>query len=148
MPADARQLPIGELVARFIYSEKRMSKSTSRPRPDAFYPPSDNQLSTVHSTGLADVEVWDIGRRHALSNQPGRDKIHGRADLPVKSLVERKLCAIRDDDPFERHTSVVGWPQTADPDERKQQIKQICLELSQDPEVRLAIPVNPVSRRL
>jgi hypothetical protein len=64
----------------------------------------------------------------------------------VKAFIERKLRAIRDDSPFERHTSVIGWPESSDPDERKQQRMLICLELSQDPEVRLLIPEKPIIR--
>jgi hypothetical protein len=99
----------------------------------------------VHSTGLPDRDVWEIGIQ-TLGTQPGRDKIHGRADVPVRVLAKEKLRAIRDDNPFKRHTSVVGWPKPADPDEGKQLRKQICLELSQNPEIKLAIPDNPVTR--
>jgi hypothetical protein len=123
-----------------------MKLSVLRPKPEAFYPPQDNQLSVVHSTGLLDNEVWEIGRLHALGTQAGRDKIHGRADVPVLALVEKSLRAIRDDNPFQRHTSVVGWPDPNNPDERKQQLIGICLELSQDQDVRLVIPVSPIAR--
>lgn len=123
-----------------------MTLSASRPKPEAFSPPADNKLSVAHSTGLPDRDVWEIARLHALGTQPGRDKIHGRADIPVKALVERKLRAVRDDIPFKRHTSVIGWPDPNDPDERKRQRKQICLELSQDPDVKLVIPESPIIR--
>src|ERR1035438_10509505 len=117
------ELPVSELVARFIYSERRMNKLHARPTPDAFYPPPDDELSVVHSTGLADCDVWEIGRRHTLGTQSVRDKICGRADVPVKAVVDRKLRARLDDNPFKRHTSVIGWPKSSDPDERKQQRK-------------------------
>src|SRR5271169_3487849 len=90
-------------------------------------PSPHNELSVVHSTGLPESDVWQIGRQ-TLDNQPGRDKIHGRADVPVRALIERKLRAIRDDNPFKRHTSVIGWPESSDPDERNQLRMQICLE--------------------
>jgi hypothetical protein len=114
--------------------------------PDAFYPPPDDELSVVHSTGLPDQNVWEIGKLHALGNQAGRDKIHGRADVPVKAFIDRKLRAMRDDNPFERHTSVIGWPNSEDPDQRKQQRKLICLELSQDPTIKLVLPESPIIR--
>jgi hypothetical protein len=145
-PVATRELTSSELVARFIYSQRQMIKSQGRPKPAVFEPPKDDKLSVVHSTGLSDSEVWDIGRLHALVNQPGRDKICGRADLPVKVLIDRKLRAIRDDNPFQRHTSVIGWPESTDPDLRKQERVGICLELSQDPDVRLVIPVSPIIR--
>lgn len=140
------ELSAAELVARFIYSERRINKRLAKPTPDAFYPPPDNELSVVHSTGLPDRDVWAIGRMHTLGTQSGRDAIHGRADVPVNALIERRLRAIRDDNPFERHTKVVGWPEPSNPDERKQQRKLICLELSQDLSVKLIIPDSPIIR--
>lgn len=142
------ELSAGEVVVRFIYSQRRMNKSYTRPMPDAFYPPPDDQLSVVHSTGLQDREIWEIGRLHALGGQPGRDKISGRADVPVKAFADRKLHAIRDDDPFERHTSVVGWPRSTNADDRKQKLLAVCLELSQDPEIKLVIPGSPIIRAI
>ena len=138
------ELVASELVTRFIYSERRMNKLCTRPKPDAFYPPPDDELSVVHSTGLRDCDVWEIGRRHTLGSQSGRDKICGRADAPVKALIERKLRAIRDDNPFKRHTSVIGWPESTDADQRKQLRKQICLELSEDPDIKLILPESPI----
>jgi hypothetical protein len=122
-----------------------MSALHARPKPGAFDPSPHNKLSVVHSTGLPDREVWGIGTR-TLGVQPGRDKIHGRADVPVKALVEQKLRTIRDDKPFKRHTSVIGWPETADADLRKQQLKETCLKLSQDPDIKLVIPGSPITQ--
>jgi hypothetical protein len=133
------ELDGSQVVARFIFSQRKISKLAARPKPSAFDPSPHNELSTVHSTGLADDEVWMIGS-HALGAGPERNTIHGRADVPVHALIEQKLRAVRDDNPFERHTSVLGWPSLADPKETKQLRLQICLELSQHPEVTLAIP--------
>lgn len=142
---DTRELAASELVARFIYSRSKMSKQQGRPKPGAFDPSPYNKLSVAHSTGLQDLDVWEIGRL-TLGTQPGREKIHGRADIPVKSLVDSKLSAMRDDNPFKRHTSVIGWPESADSDERKQLWLDICLALSQDPDVKLVIPETPIIR--
>lgn len=145
-PAEtSRELAACEIVVRFIYSRSQMSLSHYRPKPGAFDPVPGKPLSVVHSTGLPDSDIWEIGRLYALSTQPGRDRIHGRADVPVKALIDRELRAIRDDKPFRRHTSVVGWPESADPDERKRLRKQVCLELSQDPEIKLVIPESPIT---
>lgn len=89
--------------------------------------------------------MWEIAVR-ALRDQPGRDQIHARADIQVDELLERKLRAVRDDDPFTRHTLVLGWPDVADPDQRKEQWKEICLALSQCPGVHLVIPPSPIVR--
>jgi hypothetical protein len=113
------------------------------PKRTAFDPSPYDELSVVHSTGLSESEVWQIGRQ-TLDGQPGRGKIHGRADIPVKALVERKLRAIRDDNPFKRHSSVIGWPNPADPAARRQERVQISLELSQDSDIKLIVPESPI----
>lgn len=137
------ELPASELVARFIHSKSQISKSRGMPKRTAFDPSPYDELSVVHSTGLSESEVWQIGRQ-TLDGQPGRGKIHGRADIPVKALVERKLRAIRDDNPFKRHSSVIGWPNPADPAARRQERVQISLELSQDSDIKLIVPESPI----
>ena len=73
-------------------------------------------------------------------------KIYGRADVPVQSLLDVRLRALRDDKPFKRHTSVLDWPLGSDANETKELWKQICLELSEDLRISLALPVTPVVR--
>jgi hypothetical protein len=120
-----------------------MSKLHARPKRAAFDPSPYDELSVVHSTGLPDLEVWEIGKL-TLAAERGRDKIRGRADVPVKVLIRNKLRAMRDDNPFKRHTSVIGWPKSEDPDQQKQERIEICLQLSQDPEVKLIITESPI----
>jgi len=143
--AGPRELARGELVTRFIYSSNQLSKANGRPKPPAFEPPKNGELSTVHSTDLPNADIWNIGKL-TFGSQAGRSRIYARADVPVRAFIEKKLHAIRDDDPFERHTSVIGWPRGADADDTKQQWKMICLELSQDPTVKLIVPDAPVTR--
>ena len=81
---------------------------------------------------------------HTIGDQPGRGTVHARADVIVEALIQKKLRAIRDDNPFERHTSVIGWPSLEDPNERKEQLKLICLELSQSSQVTLVLPPHPI----
>jgi hypothetical protein len=61
-------------------------------------------------------------------------------------LIALKLRAVRDDDPFARHTLVLGWPDVDDPNQRKEQWKEICLALSQSLHVALVIPPAPIVR--
>jgi hypothetical protein len=135
----AYELGGSEVVARFICSRSHIRKSAARPKPAAFDPSPYNELSVAHITRLIDDEIWKIGS-NALGTAPGRTTIHARTDIPVHVLIEQKLRAVRDDNPFERHTSVLGWPSAADPNETKQQRLEICFQLSQHPEVTLAIP--------
>jgi hypothetical protein len=133
-----------ERVARFIYSARKIRKTNRRPKPDVFDPSPYMELSTVHSSGLADEDIWAIGRQ-TLRSEPGRNKIYARADVPVQSLLDVKLRALRDDKPFQRHTSVIDWPLGSDPNQTKALWIQICLELSEDPRICLAIPSTPVT---
>lgn len=140
--------PSGELsgsdtVARFIYSRSNIRPSDLTPKPAAFNPAPYNVLSVVHSTGLSSEDIWTIGAE-TLGTERGRSRIYGRADAPVLAFTDKELRVVRDNEPFDRHTSVTGWPEGKDADETKQLWKQICLELSQHPEVRLAIPDSPV----
>ena len=126
------------MVSRFIYTEKNIKKSEKRPRPNAFEPPpEDRQLSTAHSTNLSNDDIWMLARR---TLGPNRRKVFARADLLVQDLIEQSLRAIRDDDPFERHTIVVGWPDSPDADERKAKTKEICLALCHAPSTTMELP--------
>jgi len=142
----ARVLAAGELVTRFICSERQIRKASVRPKPGVFNPSPYIELSVAHSSGLSDSEIWEVGRQ-TLSGEAGRDHIYGRADVPVFSLADVKLRALRDDNPFVRHTSVVDWPIGSDGNETKALWKQITLELSEDLRVSLALPAMPVSRQ-
>jgi len=127
-----------EMVSRFIYTEKNIKKSEKRPRPNAFEPPpEDRQLSTAHSTDLSNESIWLLARK---TLGPNRRKVFARADLLVRDLIEHKLRSIRDDDPFERHTIVIGWPDSPDEDERKAKTKEICLALCHAPSTNLELP--------
>ncbi|HUY81495.1 MAG TPA: hypothetical protein VMU92_07210 [Acidobacteriaceae bacterium] len=143
--SEGYELEPHDLVSRFIYSSRAFSAQHGFAKPGAFNPEPYSKLSVFHSTGLSDKEIWGNGRK-TLSAQRGRDKIYCRADLSVAIFISHLLKVIRDDDPFERHTSVVGWPNNANPDQRKADVKAICLELSQDPEVKLVIPQKPITK--
>lgn len=139
------ELSANEVVSRLLYTKNHFSRPRNRPKPAAFDPSPYNELSTIHTTGLSHAAVWDVAVS-ALGDQPGRDQIHARADIPVDELLERKLGAVRDDDPITRHTLVLGWPEVADPNQRKEQWKEICLALSQCPRVQLVILPSPIAR--
>ena len=137
------ELAPSEVVARVLYSTSRFSRQKNRPKPNAFDPSPHMELSGIHVTGLPDSTIWRIAKG-TMRDQPGRDTIYARADVPVEQFVKQKLRAIRDDQPFERHTSVVGWPAITDTNERKERWKEICLALSESPEVQLVIPATPI----
>jgi len=141
-----RVLAASELVTRFVCSERQIRKASARPKPGAFNPSPYMELSVVHSSGLSDLELWEIGRK-TLSGEVGRDHIYGRADVPVVSLADVKLRALRDDKPFVRHTSVIDWPIGSDGNETKALWKQITLELSEDLRINFTFPAMPIGQQ-
>lgn len=144
-PADAAargELGPQEMVSRFIYTEKNIKTSERRPRPNAFKPPPDRQLSTAHCTSLTNEDIWLLARK---TLGPNRRKVYARADLMVRDLIEHRLCAIRDDDPFERHAIVIGWPDSGDADEEKSKTNEICLALCHAPSMSLELPLEEIA---
>jgi len=106
------------------------------------------KLSGIHVTDLADSAIWETAEKNTMRNEPGRDVIYARADVPVEQFLKQELRAIRDDQPFNRHTSVEGWPDIPDTNERKERWKEICLGLSESPDVKLVIPRAPIRLRM
>lgn len=102
------------------------------------------ELSVVHSSGLTEIDLWELGER-TKGSAPGRRNIYARADIPVQSFTDVKLRALRDDEPFIRHTSVIDWPLGSDGNEAKALWLQICLELSEDDRVKLEFPTALVT---
>jgi hypothetical protein len=100
------------------------------------------ELSVVHSSGLNENDLWKLGEQTKGSG-PGRRNIYARADIPVQSLNDVKLRALRDDKPFIRHTSVIDWPLGPDGNDTKALWLQICLELSEDERIKLEFPAVP-----
>jgi hypothetical protein len=117
-------------VARFLYSRSQYSPTARKPKPSAFNPEPYDELSTAHITGVPEDAIWQISRA-TLGVQPGRSQVYGRGDLQVADVIAQQLRAIRNDDPFERHTVIVDWPVLSDVAERKARWKEIALQLSQ-----------------
>lgn len=135
-----------ELVTRFITTEKNIAKDPEkpgayRPRRNAFEPPADLELSTAHVTELTDDEIWSVAR---LALTPKRRKIYARADLAVAEYEKKKLTATRDNDLFERHTVVTGWPNPPDPDQRKAQTLALGLELCHVDSLNMVVLDEPI----
>lgn len=140
------RLAVNELVTRFIYTRNNIAKdklnpAAYRPRPNAFDPPADLELSTAHISELADNDVWAVAR---LTLTPQRRKIYARADLKVADYEKSKLVATRDNDPFERHTVVTGWPKPPDLNDRKSQILATCLELCHADSLKMVVLDEPI----
>jgi hypothetical protein len=137
------ELGASEVVARVLYSKNQFSVSRMRPKPSAFNPSPYTELSGVHVTGLPEAVIWEIAKNTA-GREPGRTTIYARADVLVGQFISQKLRAVRDDNPFARHTSVMGWPKMTDLDAQKERWKEICLALSESLDVNLVLPVTPI----
>jgi hypothetical protein len=144
-PRQGQELGRQEIVARVLHSKNQFSSQRQRPKPNAFDPSPYSELSGIHVTGLSDYAIWTIAV-NTLGGVPGRRTVYARADVLVGELLEQRLKAIRDDDPFERHTSITGWPTSDDANKQKEDWKAICLELSESPQVSLVIPPSPITR--
>lgn len=147
LPHVPRELAPSDVVTRILYSKNQFSRQRRRPKPSAFDPTPYTELSGIHVTGLPDPTIWEIAG-NTMRDQPGRNAIHARADVPVEQFLQQRLRAIRDDKPFNRHTSVLGWPAITDMNERKERWKGICLGLSESPEVELVIPPTPIRLKM
>jgi hypothetical protein len=135
-----------ELVTRFIFTRNHIARDKNnpaayRPKRNAFEPPADLELSTAHITELTDSEIWSVAR---LTLNPKRPKIYARADLKVADYEKSKLVATRDNDRFERHTVITGWPNPPDPDDRKSQILATCLELCHADSLNMVVLDEPI----
>ena len=123
------QLADAERVSRFLFSRKNdFSPSRKLVKPSAFDPYPYNELSVAHSTGLTEAEVWAVGE--LVREACGRPVVYACADIDVAHISEQKLRAMRDDQPFQRHTNVLGWPSLENKDDQKRLCKGIATQLA------------------
>lgn len=98
----------------------------------------------AHIDGLSDSGIWSLALE-TLTTEPGRSTVYARADIPITELLPHGLRVVRDDNPFERHSAVVGWPDSKDRNKRKEECKRIGLLLSQCEEIMLVVPAQPLT---
>lgn len=137
------ELGADECLSRFLYSRSKYSLKAQKAKPSAFNPLPYHELSTAHITGMTDDAIWELSKL-TLRDHPGRDKLYARADIDVAEILKHRLTALRNDNPFPRHTAVRGWPLLTDPAEQKELWLQIALELSQTAALRVA--ATPISK--
>jgi hypothetical protein len=71
----------------------------------AFMPDPYEELSTIAIEGMDEASIWEVVRLACASGRPAI----GRGDFQAKSL-RSPLYAEIDNQGFERHTSIKGWP--------------------------------------
>lgn len=108
-PEAGRPLGPGEPLARVAFSKSDLRRSAGRLHWAAFDPGPAGRLSCIHVAGLAEREIWDLTLT-VLAHRKDRDTVHGRGDFHAGIATDAGLLALRDDDPFERHCELKGWP--------------------------------------
>jgi hypothetical protein len=121
-----------------LFGDRHYSSKNRLVKPGAFDPAPYTELSVGHTTALTVAEIWALGETVLIHT--GLPKLYARADIDVAHLAERKLKAIRDDQDYERHTNVIGWPDVEDPDLRKRVWKNIATSLADN--ATLALPTD------
>lgn len=100
-----------EVVIRYIFAPGHFAATTGRVKPKAFEPAQDNQASVFRTVGLADHEIWDLGREH-VEPVRGRPSL-ARADIPIQNVSALGLRVERLEPP-PRHANITNWPDTKD----------------------------------
>jgi hypothetical protein len=134
----ATELAAGERLSRFLFGDRHYSSTKRLVKPGAFDPSPYRELSVGHTTGLTTAEVWSLGEVVRIHTR--LPKLYARADIDAAHVVERKLKAIRDDEGYERHTNILGWPDIEDPDTRKRVWKNLATGLADS--AALALPTD------
>lgn len=106
-PALAAPLSPETPLARYLLASGHFSRENRRVKSAAFLPPPDGRLSVFRVDGLADPEIWSLGRARVA--EPQGKPLYARADLPVRATREAGLDADPDDTP-PRHVTILGWP--------------------------------------
>src|SRR5437016_655371 len=95
-------------LSRFIFDKRHFSISKKLPKPTAFLPPEDLQMSASWIDGLQDHEIWSMGDE--ARPKPSR----ARADFKVAAANDLELTVEPDPKPHPRHVNVCGWPPEKD----------------------------------
>jgi hypothetical protein len=96
-----------ERLARFIF-QKRHLRADMTPRPEAFLPDRQQELSMTRHLQLHGDELWEIG--HAIGAVCDRI-LRGRADVTAAAFLQQKLrvvAAPTTDNP--NHANAIDWP--------------------------------------
>jgi hypothetical protein len=102
-----------ELLARFIFQSNHIRGDHSV-KQNAFIPYPKPNLSVTRHLGLAESELWEIGRKMADSRPA---TLYGRADVHASTITAQSLKIVPTATP-RNHANITGWP----PDKPSQKI--------------------------
>lgn len=111
-----------EQISRLLFQSGNFSRQKKVVKASAFQPPPDGQLSVAHTQGLSEPEILDIARlvleQRRLQNPNA--SYYGRADFLASEVLNAvgstpgleamEIRIIRDDEGFEGHSTIRGWP--------------------------------------
>jgi len=113
-------------LARYLFQSGHFSARNARVKPAGFNPGRRGELSVADVEGLSDPDRWEIGATVAeLQGRP----VKARADFSDSVLTDLPLSFLRDDDPFDRHGNITGWP-TGKDDEARLRRKELAVVLA------------------
>jgi len=99
------------MLGRFLTSRTHFSNSDVKPA--AFSPPPDLKLSVVRIDSLTLREIWNIGQTQVIDKLPPGRTLYGMGKLKVSDVQSQNLTVDPDNNPFYRHSSIIGWPEKA-----------------------------------
>jgi hypothetical protein len=91
---------------------------------NAFMPPPDLELSTYNIDDLSPESIWHIGEE--VRAESGKERLLGRADLSVKSVIELEMKALKDEPP-PRHVVLLGWGDPTEKARHKAKAQQLAV---------------------
>ena len=107
-PANVPVVDSDELLARFVYSSRHISRRDQRVKAAAFFPPADGRESVTRHREATEAEVWRVGQSGA---EKRNRTLYGRGDVLAATCESQGLVVEADaveDNP--NHAHVVGWP--------------------------------------
>jgi len=115
---EVSHVPQHEVLLRFLFSGCGHLRSDGTPRPEAFLPNKDLQLSVTRASSLAAGEEWQIGitsRDKMNENREGKGLdpvvLTARSSVLCSTFVDQDLSVIEKPLDYNvHHADVEGWP--------------------------------------
>jgi len=102
----------GELLAKFVLSDRHFSRAPQRVKAAAFIPPPGKGSSVFRVSELLAEDVRGIGETVAAARQPPRT-LYGHAQIEAASVFATGLSVVAGEPP-PRHGDILGWPEEKD----------------------------------
>lgn len=111
-PLAAVPVEDGERLARFVFTERYVSKKDGKVKPEALRPYPWAELSVSRHCDLTPDELWQLGRDVAEERSKKEGRVFpliGRADFLARAARDQKLEVVPDEPP-RNHANIIDWP--------------------------------------